>query len=117
MGSIAELLGYSLAPQPDPAGDDDASHDSPASSQAELARQVAMEAVLEETGLDPEAARADLTLQGDLDLDDLGVYAIVARIEHDLSLVLPDDVVESWETLGALLDDVVNAVHPEKRRN
>ncbi|MCI6411131.1 MAG: phosphopantetheine-binding protein [Schaalia hyovaginalis] len=105
MGSIAELLGYSLLPEPDAAPDDEAPRGAPAASKADLAREAAMAAVLEETGLDPDEARADLTLRGDLDLDDLGLYAIVARIEHDLSLVLPDELVDSWGTLGSILDD------------
>lgn len=118
MGSIAELLGYSLVPETEPERvSDEAKTDgiSEASSSEDDAREVAMMAVLDESTLDPQAARADLTLKGDLDLDDLGLYAIVTRIEHDLSLSLLDERVESWRTLGELLDDVAAAYGERKK--
>ncbi|MDN5964133.1 MAG: hypothetical protein L0H81_06275, partial [Actinomyces sp.] len=46
--------------------------------------EVVMSAVLAETSLDPALAREDLTLAGDLDLDTIGLYAVVTSTEHGL---------------------------------
>ena len=35
-----------------------------------------MEAVLDEADLDPADARGELTLRGDLDMDDVSLYAV-----------------------------------------
>ncbi|WP_235827069.1 phosphopantetheine-binding protein [Actinomyces culturomici] len=107
MGSIAELLGYTLDPVPTDAeaGEGAGSGASHAgASRADEARETAMAAVLAETGLEPEDARAELTLRGDLDLDDLALYAIVARIEHELRASFPDAEIAQWTTLGDVLD-------------
>ena len=72
-------------------------------SKADLAEEAAMEAVLEESGLEPGSARAELTLRGDLDLDDLGLCAVVARFERAAGARCPDAEIEQWRTLGDLL--------------
>lgn len=68
--------------------------------------EVAMEALLAETGLEPSAARADLTLRGDLDLDDLQLYSIVAVVERALKKSFPDESIAAWQTVGDFLDAV-----------
>ena len=91
MGSIADLLGdqlrAGLAQLVDPATEDDAPEGAQASSidvgeyvsTQDHAREAAMEAVLDEADLAPADARAELTLRGDLDMDDVSLYAVVAR--------------------------------------
>lgn len=110
MGSIAELLGYSLDPDSlDGAAGDQAPAPGALDEKADAGeerRATAMAAVLAETGLEPAAARAELSLRSDLDLDDLVLYAIVARIEHELRIRIPDAEVESWRTLSDLLEAV-----------
>ena len=49
-----------------------------------------MEAVLNESGLEPAKARGELTLRGDLDMDDVSLYAVVARIEREAKLRITD---------------------------
>ena len=65
--------------------------------------EVVMSAVLAETSLDPALAREDLTLAGDLDLDTIGLYAVVTSIEHGLGAQFGDVDVEAWQTLGDVL--------------
>ncbi|WP_076464780.1 phosphopantetheine-binding protein [Actinomyces mediterranea] len=113
MGTIAELLGYSLSesdaspePSSEPGGAAGSEGEAPSDPQSRDGRETAMSAVLEETDLDPDRARAELLLTDDLDLDTLSLYAIVARIEHDLSISIPDETIGAWRSLGDLLDGV-----------
>ncbi|WP_448756282.1 acyl carrier protein [Actinomyces sp.] len=121
MGSIADLLGdqlrAGLAQLVDPATEDDALEGAQASSidagesvsTQDRAREAAMEAVLDEADLAPGDARAELTLRGDLDMDDVSLYAVVARVEREAKMALTDAQIEEWETLGDLLDAVAQA--------
>ena len=123
MGSIADLLGDQLRAglaqlTGDPGegkGDEDrrdqgGDSDSPRPGCAQdHAREVAMESVLDECELDPSQARAELTLRGDLDMDDVSLYAVVARIEREAKVRLPDASVDAWVNLGDLLDAVCQA--------
>ena len=122
MGSIADLLGdqlrAGLAQLVDPDSEAEELGDAQASSSAagestssaqERAREAAMEAVLDEADLAPENARAELTLRGDLDMDDVSLYAVVARVEREAKVALTDAQIEEWETLGDLLDAVAQA--------
>ncbi len=70
--------------------------------------EIAMQAVLDETGLEPTAARAQLRLREDLDMDDLSLYAVVSVIERALKRHFPDTEVRSWVTLADLLSAVEN---------
>lgn len=111
MGTIAELLGFDLSDPTPPEGTDATTADegdaveapgseggdAPASDEAVLA------AVLAETSLEPTAAREDLTLVGDLDLDTVGRYAVITSVEHELGVQFRDAEVDSLETLGDLL--------------
>ena len=120
MGSIADLLGdqlrAGLAQLVDPDASDEALGAAPASSDSAVetaqdrAREAAMEAVLDEAELDPASARGELTLRGDLDMDDVSLYAVVARVEREAKVTLSDAVVEQWVTLADLLDAVSDAV-------
>ena len=121
MGSIADLLGdqlrAGLAQLVDPATEDDAPEGAQASSidagesvsTQDRAREAAMEAILDEADLAPGDARAELTLRGDLDMDDESLYAVVARVEREAKVALTDAQIEEWETLGDLLDAVAQA--------
>lgn len=121
MGSIADLLGdqlrAGLAQLVDPATEDDAPEGAQVSSidagesvsTQDRAREAAMEAVLDEADLAPGDARAELTLRGDLDMDDVSLYAVVARVEREAKVALTDAQIEEWETLGDLLDAVAQA--------
>ena len=68
-----------------------------------------MQAVLDEVELEPAQARCELTLRGDLDMDDVSLYAVVARVEREAKVALTDAQIEEWETLGDLLDAVAQA--------
>ena len=119
MGSIADLLGdqlrAGLAQLVDPEAQDESAGAAPASSDASVetaqdrAREAAMEAVLDEAELDPADARGELTLRGDLDMDDVSLYAVVARVEREAKVTLNDSQVEEWVTLADLLDAVSDA--------
>ncbi|MBS4938229.1 MAG: acyl carrier protein [Actinomyces sp.] len=120
MGSIADLLGdqlrAGLAQLVDPDASDEAPDAASASSEIAVetaqgrAREAAMEAVLDEVELDPADARGELTLRGDLDMDDVSLYAVVARVEREAKVTLNDSQVEEWVTLADLLDAVSDAV-------
>ena len=119
MGSIADLLGdqlrAGLAQLVDPEASDEATGAAPASDlerpsdACERARVIAMEAVLDEADLDPVDARGELTLRGDLDMDDVSLYAVVARVEREAKVTLNDSQIEQWVTLADLLDAVSDA--------
>ena len=120
MGSIADLLGdqlrAGLAQLVDPDSEAEGHGDAQASSSAagestsaqERAREAAMEAVLDEADLAPENARAELTLRRDLDMDDVALYAVVARVEREAKVGFSDAQIEGWQTLGDLLGAVAN---------
>ena len=120
MGSIADLLGdqlrAGLAQLVDPDASDEvpgaalASSDSTVETAQDRAREAAMAAVLDEAELDPADARGELTLRGDLDMDDISLYAVVARVEREAKVTLNDALVEQWVTLADLLDAVSDAV-------
>lgn len=119
MGSIADLLGdqlrAGLAQLVDADASDEVPGAAPASSEnavetaQDRAREAAMEAVLDEAELDPADARGELTLRGDLDMDDVSVYAVVARVEREVKVTLNDAQIEQWVTLADLLDAVSDA--------
>ena len=119
MGSIADLLGdqlrAGLAQLVDPDASDEAPGAAPASSDSTVetardrAREAAMAAVLDEAELDPASARGELTLRGDLDMDDVSLYAVVARVEREAKATLSDALVEQWVTLADLLGAVSDA--------
>ena len=119
MGSIADLLGdqlrAGLAQLVDPDASDEVPGAAPASSDSTVetaqdrAREAAMEAVLDEAELDPAQARGELTLRCDLDMDDVSLYAVVARVEREAKVTLNDSQVEEWVTLADLLDAVSDA--------
>ena len=119
MGSIADLLGdqlrAGLAQLVDPEASEETPGAAPASSGTAVetaqdrVREAAMEAVLDEAELDPAQARGELTLRGDLDMDDVSLYAVVARVEREAKVTLNDSQVEEWVTLADLLDAVSDA--------
>ena len=120
MGSIADLLGDQLRAGLAQLVDSDASDETPGAAPAssdstvetaqDCAREAAMAAVLDEAELDPADARGELTLRGDLDMDDVSLYAVVARVEREAKVTLNDALVEQWVTLADLLDAVSDTV-------
>ena len=119
MGSIADLLGDQLRAGLAQLVDPEASDEAPGAAQAsdlerasdacERARVIAMEAVLDEVEVDPALVRGQDTLRKDLDMDDVSLYAVVARVEREAKVALTDAQVEAWSTLGDLLDSVSEA--------
>ena len=119
MGSIADLLGDQLRAGLAQLVDPDASDEAPdgasasdlerASDACERARVIAMEAVLDEVEVDPALVRGQDTLRKDLDMDDVSLYAVVARVEREAKVALTDAQVQAWSTLGDLLDSVSDA--------
>ncbi len=53
-----------------------------------------MEAVSLRVELEPAQKRGELTLRGDLDMDDVSLYAVVARVEREAKVTLTDAQVE-----------------------
>ncbi|WP_314128872.1 phosphopantetheine-binding protein [Schaalia odontolytica] len=119
MGSIADLLGDQLRAGLAQLVDPEASDEAPgaalasdlerASDACERARVIAMEAVLDEVEVDPALVRGQDTLRKDLDMDDVSLYAVVARVEREAKVALTDAQVQAWSTLGDLLDSVSDA--------
>lgn len=89
-------------PKVDPGAD-------PASPTAKI-----VEIILDETDCDPVTMRSDLRLRDDLGLDGLSLWSLVARVERDLKITLPDREVEAWQTVGDLLN---LASHPARNSN
>ena len=102
---MEEIVERAVAPSAAPA-----SSESRVDTAQDRAREAAMEAVLDEVELDPADARGELTLRGDLDMDDVSLYAVVARVEREAKVTLTDAAVEEWVTLADLLDAVTDAV-------
>ena len=44
----------------------------------------------------------------DLDMDDVALYAVVARVEREAKVGFSDAQIEGWQTLGDLLGAVAN---------
>lgn len=119
MGSIADLLGDQLRAGLAQLVDPEASDEAPgaalasdlerASDACERARVIAMEAVLDEVEVDPALVRGQDTLRKDLDMDDVSLYAVVARVEREAKVALTDAQVQAWSTLGDLLDSISDA--------
>ncbi|MFT0763032.1 phosphopantetheine-binding protein [Actinomyces sp. F1_1611] len=100
MGSIADLLGGELP---------DEWEQSDRVARQEGAREVALEAILTETNYPPEQMSPGLRLREELELDGLPLWAVVAQIERELKVTIPDREVKSWVTLADLLDAVERA--------
>ena len=117
MGSIADLLGDQLRAglaqladaEAPPEDDAPSSGGESASDASERARIIAMEAAADEAEIDPARVRGRDSLRGDLDLDDISLYALVARIEREAKVGFSDAQIEGWQTLGDLLDAAATA--------
>ncbi|WP_022868431.1 acyl carrier protein [Schaalia vaccimaxillae] len=114
MGTIAELLGYQLGEFSEDAASTTSTNLDSGTNQVlpdeeDPLGEIAMAAILRECDLEPEQARGALTLRGDLDCDELSIYAIVAAIEHEAGISLPDEQVKSWQTVDDVLKDVRSA--------
>ena len=58
---------------------------------------------------EPAGQCIDDATWNDLDMDDVALYAVVARVEREAKVALTDAQIEEWETLGDLLDAVAQA--------
>ncbi|MDO5034199.1 MAG: acyl carrier protein [Actinomycetaceae bacterium] len=90
--SIAEMLGMDM-PEEEPAEE---------ASQPDDVQGVVVAALLAESEVRAEDFREDMRLEEDFDLDLIGLYAVVAGIEQDLKVTLPDSKVRELVTLGDL---------------
>ncbi|MDO5719325.1 MAG: acyl carrier protein [Actinomycetaceae bacterium] len=59
-------------------------------------------ALLNETSVPAEKFSPQLTLRTDFDLDNIGLYAVIAEIEQELSIEIPDAEIEKTMTLSDL---------------
>lgn len=111
MGTIGDLLGgldmSAFAAEESQEASSQAGGDS-AGTQGSVAEEVVMAALLEHTTLTPQRARADLTLHGDLDMDDLQLYAVVVAVERGLKCSFADEDIRQWQTIGDILDAVTS---------
>ena len=58
---------------------------------------------------EPAGLCIDDATWNDLDMDDVSLFAVVARVEREAKVQLPDAQVEAWVSLGDLLDAVSQA--------
>ena len=58
---------------------------------------------------EPAGQCIDDATWNDLDMDDVSLFAVVARVEREAKVQLPDAQVEAWVSLGDLLDAVSQA--------
>lgn len=69
-----------------------------------------IEIVCEQAGL--EVGEIDITantnMREDLDIDSLDAVEIIMSIEDEFNVELPDDVVETFSSLGELVDYIVS---------
>ena len=102
MGSIADLLGDQLRAGLAQLVDPDADGEAPDTAQASSVGS---------SSASPTAAdaRMELRLRGDLDMDDVSLYAVVARVEREAKVGFSDAQIEGWQTLGDLLDAAATA--------
>lgn len=97
MTTIAEALGMAL-PEPERARAQGEGHEDAAPAGPVL------EALAQESGREAGSIRPDMTLAGDLDLDVLGLYAVVTPAERALHTQIPDRRVQGLRTVRDLLD-------------
>lgn len=116
--SIAEMLGMEL-PDDDLAtlGQNDESVSEAAETRDEAEKssesleggeerdaidEAVVTALLNETSVPAEKFSPQLTLRTDFDLDNIGLYAVIAEIEQELSIEIPDAEIENAVTLNDL---------------
>ncbi|WP_297556491.1 acyl carrier protein [uncultured Actinomyces sp.] len=98
--SIAEMLGYDLSDeQPDEVSAESASED----ADADEVEAAVVAALLDESTVKAEDFRSDMSLAEDFDLDEIGLYAVVAAVEQDLKISLKDADVAQVKTLEDLI--------------
>lgn len=98
--SIAEMLGYDLSDeQPEEAGAESVSVD----SDADEVEAAVVSALLDESTVAAQDFRSDMSLADDFDLDEIGLYAVIAAVEQDLKISLKDGNVAHLETLEDLV--------------
>lgn len=69
-----------------------------------------IEIVCEQAGLEVGEIdiTADTNIREDLDIDSLDAVEIIMSIEDEFNVELPDDVVETFSSLGELTDYIVS---------
>lgn len=125
MGTIADLLGDALNSALTSA-DDGNTEQAPSGAaallqelkrdedvaQREHARSVMLTAISEHTGRPEEELGGSATFE-DLDLDPLGVYAIVTPVERELGRGFNDQDIARWTTIGEMLSAAEGIVSDE----
>ncbi|MDU0968702.1 MAG: phosphopantetheine-binding protein [Actinomycetaceae bacterium] len=100
LAKLAALSDDDLAAEPRQTGDD---HARTSAVEADVWDVIAARTA-EECGRDAGELAAQMRLIDDLDLDDLGRYAIVTQVEHDLKIHLPDAECDAAQTLGDIAE-------------
>lgn len=127
--SIAEMLGMEL-PQDDlatlnssaSAPDDSAegsTRESLVQGEAEQTsntsddvEEAVVQALLSESTVPAQEFAPQLRLREDFDLDHIGLYAVIAHIEQDLAIEIPDTEIASARTLSDLIMVVRSQISP-----
>lgn len=76
------------------------SHDDDASDPVD---EAVVAALINETSVPADQFSPQLTLRTDFDLDNIGLYAVIAEIEQELAIEIPDTDIDKAVTLGDLL--------------
>lgn len=97
MATIADALGMTL-PEPEDRGSR-----TPAAHEGAAPAAPVLDALEQESGRSAHAIDARMTLAGDLDLDALGLYAVVTPAERALHVQVPDERIQTLRTVADLL--------------
>ena len=98
--SIAEMLGYDLSDeQPEESSSESVSEN----SDADEVEAAVVAALLDESTVEAQDFRSDMSLADDFDLDEIGLYAEIAAVEQDLKISLKDTDVAQLQTLEDLV--------------
>lgn len=92
LSALAVLLEGELATSPDDTAESDP------------VRQVVMDALGAHWGGAVEHLAEESTLVEDGDLDTIALYAVVAQVEQELKIALPDREVEGLKTVAELIE-------------
>lgn len=74
--------------------------------------EAVIQALLAESIVPADSFAPELSLRDDFDLDPIGLYAIIAQIEQELSIEIPDREIESARTLKELIMVVQSQISP-----
>lgn len=84
----------------------------PATETPDEVEEAVVQALLNESTVPAQQFAPELTLQEDFDLDRIGLYAVIAQIEQDLAIEIPDAEIASAHTLSDLMMVVRSQISP-----